>query len=288
MALTPLKKRMIIIMKIGIVCEGGAMRGVYTTGVLQSFLDANFMADLLVGVSAGASNGISYVSRQSGRLLRTNVDYIGDKRYLSFSSYLRTKSVFGWDFIFGEIPEKLDPFDYDSFRANPCDFLAGATNIETGRCHFFGKDDIAEKLMVLRASCSMPFFAPIIEFQGMHLLDGGVSDPIPVDRAMQEGCDKVVVILTRERGFKKKRESFGPLLHTAYRKYPKLIQAMDTRHLAYNHALARVQRLEQEGRAIVVAPENPLPIGRFAQDRDNMMFAYNLGLTDGGQALQKL
>lgn len=275
-------------MKIGIVCEGGAMRGVYTAGVLQSFLDADFNADLLVGVSAGASNGISYVSRQSGRCYRTNVDYLGDKRYLSLGSYLKSGSLFGWDFIFGEIPEKLDPFDFEAFRANSCDFLAGATDMATGRCHFFDKSDIAKNFIALRASSSMPFFAPIIEFQGKQFLDGGVSNPIPVEKALQEGCDKVIVILTRERGFVKKREAATPLLRTVYRKYPNFIRAMETRHLTYNHTLARLDRLEQEGRAILISPENPLPIGRFEQKKENMLFAYELGLQNGTHALTKL
>lgn len=275
-------------MKIGIVCEGGAMRGVYTAGVLQSYLDNGFNADLLVGVSAGASNGISYVSRQSGRCLRTNVDYLGDKRYMSFKSYLKTGSVFGWDFTFGEIPEKLDPLDIEAFRENSCDFLVGATDIDTGKCHFFAKEDIREKFIALRASCSMPLFAPIIEFQGRRLLDGGVSDPIPVERALKEGCDKVLVILTRDRAYRKKKETFTPLLRAVYHKYPNLVQVLETRHLKYNHTLARLERLEAEGRAIVVAPENPLPIGRFEKDYSNMMTAYNLGLSDGERSLQQI
>lgn len=275
-------------MKIGIVCEGGGMRGIYTSGVLQSFLDADFNADLLVGVSAGASNGVSYVSRQNGRCLRTNVDYVGNKKYKSIQNFIKTGSVFGWDYIFGEIPESLDPFDMEAFRANPCDFYVGATDVETGKCVYFGKEEISKGFTVLRASCSMPLLATMIEFKGRKYMDGGIRDSIPIDKAIGEGCDLIIVILTRPRDYRKKTQRLRPLIRTVYRKYPNLIKSIELRHLVYNHTLERLKRMEEEGTVIVVAPDDSLPVGRMGSNRDNMMSAYQTGLEDGGEALNKI
>lgn len=275
-------------MKTTLVCEGGGMRGVYTAGVLQAFMEGGFLADELVGVSAGASNGVSYVSGQLGRGCRTNVDYAGDKRYVSVQSYLRTGSVFGMDFIFGEIPEKLDPFDYDAFYASSCGFYAGATDVHTGKAVFFGKEEVTHGLEVIRASCSMPLFSPMVEYKGGLYLDGGVADPIPIDWALENGADRLVVVLTQARGYRKKAQSMRAVYHAMYRKYPKLVQAMDLRHLKYNHTLERVARLEQSGKAIVVAPPQKLAVDRFGKDRDKLEAAYGVGMACGQAALEKL
>lgn len=275
-------------MKTAIVCEGGGMRGVFTAGVLQAFMEQNFMADELVGVSAGASNGSSYVSGQLGRGYRTNVDYAGDPRYISKRNYMKTGSLFGMDFIFGEIPEKLDPFDYAAFYASPCHYYAGVTDVNTGKIVFFGKEDIKSNLEVMRASCSMPVFAPIIEYKGGKYLDGGVTDPIPVDKALQDGCERLVVILTRDRAYRKKPQSFRTVYKKIYKNYPNLVRAMDMRHLVYNHTLAQVERLEQEGRAVVIAPPQPLTVDRFGKDKQKMIEGYNTGYTCGMQALENL
>ncbi|MDL2253025.1 patatin family protein [Ruminococcaceae bacterium OttesenSCG-928-I18] len=275
-------------MKTGIVCEGGAMRGVYTSGVLQAFMEGGFLADLLVGVSAGASNGVSYVSHQLGRGYRTNVDYAGDKRYLSFQNLCETGSLFGFDFIFDEIPNHLDPFDAEAFHASPCDFYAGALDIETGETVFFGKKDIQPGFHAVRASCSMPLLSQVAEYGGHKLLDGGIGQPIPIDKALAEGCDRLVVVLTRERGYRKKPMGMLPLYYARYRAYPKLLQAIRLRHLVYNHTLQRLFRLEAEGRAILVAPDAPLGVGRFGQDREKLINAYEIGHQKGLEALDKI
>lgn len=264
------------------------MRGCYTSGVLQAFMDDGFTADELVGVSAGASNGLSYVSGQWERGYRTNVEYCHDKRYVSFSSYVHTGSVFGMDFIFGEIPERLDPFDFAAFYASPCDFYAGLTNLETGKAEFFGKEHIKPGLEVIRASCSMPMFSPVIEYQGCKYLDGGVAAPIPIHKPLQDGFDRLIVILTRPRGYRKKAAELRPVYSAMYRKYPNFVQTMNLRHHIYNHTLQQLARLEQQGRAIVVAPEEALAVDRFGKDKEALIQAYHIGLQGGHKAVAKL
>lgn len=268
-------------LKTAIVCEGGAMRGVYTAGVLQAFLDRGFTADLLVGVSAGASNGVSYVSGQHERGYRTNVNYAGDKRYLSLRNFLRSGSLFGMDFIFGEIPECLDPFDFEAFRASSCDFYAGALDIETGETVYFGKEDVQPGFAAIRASCSMPLLSPVIEYGGHKLLDGGIGAPIPLEKALQEKADRVVVILTRPRGYQKKPMGMRPVYYAKYHKYPGLLRAIRMRHLVYNHTLEKLWRLEAEGKVLVVAPAAPLEVGRFGQNPETLKAGYRAGYEDG-------
>lgn len=196
-------------MKIGLVLEGGGMRGLYTAGVLDGLTDAHWLPDYVVGVSAGADNAASYLSGQRGRNFRINTDYLKDKRYLSVHNFLRTKSLFGMDFIFHEIPNKLDPFDYKAFASCPCAFEVGVTEVETGKTAFLGREPMEKgDFSALRASSSIPVFSPIVEIDGKKYLDGGTSDPIPVRRALEWGCDRVVVVLTRERGYRKKPEGF--------------------------------------------------------------------------------
>lgn len=275
-------------MKTAIVCEGGGMRGVFTAGVLQSFLEADFVADALIGVSAGASNGCSYVSKQKGRGRRTNIDYCGDKRYLSIGNFLRDGSIFGMDFVFGELPQKLDPFDFATFEASPCNFYAGATDVHTGQIHYFGKQDMDKDFTPIRASCSLPMLSNIVQFQGHEYLDGGIAEPIPVNKALQEGCDKIIVILTRERGYVKKPQSFRTLYSRQYRKYPAFVRAMDLRHVVYNQTLREIAQLEKQGIVSVIAPPAPLPVDRFGQDKQKMITSYTIGMDCGQKALQTL
>lgn len=275
-------------MKTAIVCEGGGMRGIYTAGVLEAFMEAGFVADALYGVSAGASNGMSYVSGQQGRGLRTNTDYTGDKRYLSFSSLLKTGSAFGMDFIFNEIPDKLDPFDFDAFYASPCRFYAGVTDVETGKPVFFGKEDITRDLEVIKASCALPMLSGMVEYKGRKYMDGGISDPIPLDQALAVGYDRIIVILTQHREYTKKRMDLRPVYHVLYRKYPRFVRTLDVRHMIYNHTLERLRRMEGKGQVLVVAPRQPLGIDRFAKDKQQLFSAYETGVADGGELVNNI
>lgn len=274
-------------MKIGLVLEGGGMRGIYTVGVLDAFTKYNFMPDYLIGVSAGASNGVSYISRQKGRALRTNIDYIGDKRYLSLSNYFKTGSLFGMDFLYKEIPEKLDPFDYDSFFANPCDFKVGVTNAETGEAEFYGKECLYDGAIALKASSSIPLVANPVIYKGKTYFDGGTSAPIPVGEAIKDGCDKVIVVLTRDRNFIKPKLKCFPLVAWKMRKYPAMVELLKRHHKVYKENQEEIRRLEKEGKAFVIAPSAPLQIDRFEKSKERLLAAYHQGFADGEKFIKE-
>ena len=268
-------------MKIGVVLEGGGMRGIYTVGVLDAFTKYKFMPDYLIGVSAGASNGVSYISRQEGRALRTNIDYIGDRRYLSWSNYIKTGSLFGMDFLYEEIPQKLDPFDYESFFKNPCDFKVGVTNAETGKAEFYGKASLHDGATVLKASSSIPLVANPVSYRGNIYFDGGTAAPIPVGEALKDGCDKVIVVLTRDRNFVKPPLRCFPLVAYKMRKYPAMVDLLKRHHEVYRENQEEIRKLEKEGKAMVIAPAAPLQIDRFEKSRERLLAVYHQGLADG-------
>ncbi len=274
-------------MKTGLVLEGGGMRGLYTIGVLDYFMSQNFWADYVIGVSAGACNGISYLSRQPGRNFRVNTQYIGDKRYLSLQSYLKTGSLFGMDFIFRELPTQLDPIDFEAFTQNPCEFVVGLTHVKTGQPAYFGKQPtLEEECLLLQASSSLPIFSPQVNFQGENYLDGGTSDPIPFAKALADGCDRVVVVLTRERGYVKQPEKYRPIYRRVFSKSPGMVACLDRRHQVYNRELEELAQLEREGRALVIAPETPLGIDRFEKDQGKLTKAFEQGMEDARKALE--
>ncbi|MFR9190076.1 MAG: patatin family protein, partial [Anaerotruncus massiliensis (ex Togo et al. 2019)] len=222
-------------MKIGLVLEGGGMRGLYTNGVLDCLMDNHFEADYVIGVSAGACSGVSYVSGQRGRSYRVNTGYVDDKRYVGFESLVKTKSMFGMDFIFDEIPNHLDPFDYEAFLASPMEFVTGVTDADTGRPVYFTKEAVRPgDSTLLRASSSIPVFSPVVEFMGGRYLDGGTSDPIPVQKALDDGCDRVVVVLTRDRSYEKSPEGIRPVYRHIFHDSPGMVRTLDTRHEVYN------------------------------------------------------
>jgi len=267
-------------MKTGLVLEGGGMRGMYTIGILDYFLDAGINFDYVIGVSAGACNGVSFVSKQKGRSYRINSNYIDDKRYLSVSNLIKEGSLFGMDFLFKDIPEVLEPFDYNTFMANPTEMVVGTTDIETGLPAYYDKNDLFNDTTSLRASSAIPCFSPIVEYQGRKLLDGGTAAPIPFKKALEDGCDRLVIISTRERGYRKKPQSMKPFYHTLYRKYPALCEVMDRRHLIYNRTLDDIYQLEAEGKVIFMAPEQKLSIDRFEKDLNRLKAAADVGRND--------
>lgn len=264
-------------MKTGLVLEGGGMRGLFTAGVLDGLAEGGFSFDYLIGVSAGACNGVSFVSGQQGRNKRINLTYAVDKRYVSISNFLKTKSMFGMDFIFREIPDVLDPFDYDAFAASSTEFVTGVTDAKTGQPYYFDKSAIDHDSTVLRASSSIPVFSPPVEFQGGVYLDGGTTDPIPVEKALADGCDRLLVVLTRERGFRKEPEQFRGIYRRVLKQYPAMIEALDRRHTVYNQMLERLTELEQDGAAMVIAPPEKLTLSRFEKDPVKLEALYTLG-----------
>ena len=274
--------------KVGLVLEGGGMRGIYTVGVLDLLLNHNIQTEYVIGVSAGACHGASYVSNQQGRSYRINTDYIGDSRYLSFKNFLKTRSIFGMDFIFDDIPNKLNVFDYHHFLSSKCEFVTGVTDVQTGKPVYFGKNHLNNDATILRASSSIPIFAPIVEYKGGKYLDGGTSDPIPVRKALEDGCDQVIIVLTRDRSYIKPQESFRMIYKRVFKNYPEMIRLLDERHMIYNDTLEYIKVLEKEGRAIVVAPEKPIKISRFEKNLEVLEGLYNMGINDAEKLLPEI
>ncbi len=275
-------------MKVGLVLEGGGMRGLYTSGVLDYFLDQQIFVDYVIGVSAGACNGVSYLSKQKGRNYRVNTNYISDKRYLSLSNFIKTKSLFGMDFIFDEIPHQLDLFDYETFLNSPSEYKLGVTDVLTGRPVYFDKTHLDHDSTILKASSSIPVFSPIIEYQNGLYLDGGTTDSIPVKQALKDGCDHVIIVLTRDRNYIKKPESFRFIYSKVLKAYPNLIQALDNRHLMYNETLKFIKELEQQRKATIIAPSSPLEISRFEKDVSKLKNIYELGYLDASKKFDQL
>lgn len=271
--------------KVGLVLEGGGMRGIYTVGVLDLLLDYQIQTDYVIGVSAGACHGVSYVSNQRGRSFKVNTEYLDDARYLSFKNYLKTKSIFGMDFIFDEIPNKLDLFDYDQFLSSKSEFVTGVTDVQTGKPVYFGKEHLNKDTTILRASSSIPIFAPIVEYQGGKYLDGGTSDPIPVRKAIEDGCDQVIVVLTRDRDYVKKPESFRMIYKRAFKNFPEMVRLLDERQDIYNDTLQYIRKLEVDNKAIVVAPSKPINISRFEKNIEVLRGIYDLGMRDASALL---
>lgn len=264
------------------------MRGLYTAGVLDALTDERLYPDYVIGVSAGACNAVSYLSGQRGRNRDINIQFVDDRRYVSLSNFIRTKSVFGMDFIFDEIPDRLMPFDYERFLASPIEFYAGVTDMLRGKPVYFGREHMDHTSVVLRASSAIPLFSPPVEIDGRLYLDGGTTDPIPVRRALRDGCDRLLVVLTRERDYVKQPERFRPVYKRAFTEYPCMTAALDERAGVYNDTLAFLRGLEAEGRALVLAPAQPLGLSRFERDRTALLRAYQKGYDDAARRADEI
>ncbi len=244
-------------MKTGLVLEGGASRGYFTVGALDALIDIGFKANLLVGTSAGIANGVSFASNQRGRGLEIGLRYLNDKRYMGFRHLLnpKTRSFYNVPFIFGEIPNKLVPFDKESFDNSGCRVMAALTNIKTGKCEYHEVQSDDKEWKVVVASCALPIMFQPVEIGGNLYMDGGITEPIPFRKALDEGCDKTLVILTRERSYIKKKEAGLGISGFLYRKYGALKKAFEIRTEMYNDRHHELLELEKEGKIILIAPE---------------------------------
>lgn len=277
-------------MKTGIVFEGGAFRTIFSCGVMDAFLEKDIMPDYMIGVSAGAAYGVSYASKQKGRNLKILLDYRDDKRYLSVHNMInrKNKSVYGLEFSYETIPNELVPFDYDAFRAWNGEFYAVVTNVVTGKPEYmrFTGEDRTNTL--LKATCALPVLFPYIYMNGTPYLDGGLSDSIPYERAFADGCDRVVVVLTREKGYKKETTSSTKTLARAYLKYPELSKDLLKRAGRYNRCLKKLEKLEKEGKVIVIRPESTSGFSRLEKDKNKIMNLYDDGYTKGLQFADRI
>lgn len=265
-------------MKKGLILEGGAMRGMFTCGVLDVFMENGIEFDGAAGISAGATFGCNYKSKQIGRAIRYNKRFCQDPRYGSFKSVLKTGDIFDADFCYHELPEKLDLFDRETFKSNPMEFYIGATDIETGKavyhkCYDGGDLDIEW----MRASASMPLVSNVVEIAGRKYLDGGIADSIPYKFMEKLGYDRNVVILTQPAEYVKKRNKLIPIMRATMGEYPKLIDSMRTRHVRYNRATAYVKQRAAEGQAFIIQPEMDLYIRRTESNPSELERVYQLG-----------
>ncbi|MBQ3423662.1 MAG: patatin family protein [Clostridia bacterium] len=265
-------------MKTGLILEGGAMRGMFTCGVLDVFLENDIAFDGAAGISAGATFGCNFKSRQAGRAIRYNKRYGRDWRYCSLRSLLFTGNLYGADFCYREIPQVLDPFDTRAFAENPMEFWVGATDIRAGEIvwHNCMKGDV-EDIEWMRASASMPLVSRPVAIEGRLLLDGGMVDPVPYSCLESRGYDRNVAVLTQPAGFVKPPTGALPLFHLGLRRYPKAYEAMVQRHERYNAQMREIDARRREGRLLVIRPEESLGIGRTENDPEKLEQVYQVG-----------
>ncbi len=276
-------------MKTGLVLEGGAMRGMFTAGILDVFMENGITFDGMAGVSAGAAFGCNLKSGQRGRAIRYNLRFANNKEFCSIKSLIKTGDLYGGEFCYHTVPDKLDIFDKDAFEKSPMKFYVVCTDVETGKAvyHDMTKVDYTE-LEWMRASGSLPLAAKIVEVNGRKLLDGGIADSIPLLFMEKQGYDKNLVILTRPRDYVKQPTSSLSLIKLMYRKYPELIKAVETRHKMYNNQLKYVRKSENEGKALVLAPDTALPVKRVEHDTDALQEAYRIGRKTAMDNLEKV
>lgn len=276
-------------MKKGLVLEGGAMRGMFTAGILDVMMEAKVEPDGLIGVSAGAAFGCNYKSRQPGRALRYNKRFARDKRYCSWQSWLKSGDLYNAEFGYHIIPTQYDIFDDKAFEENPMEFYAVCTDVETGK-PIYKKLEKSGQLTYdwIRASASMPLASKVVELEGMKVLDGGVADSIPLEYFENIGYEKNLVILTQPDGYVKEHNKLMPLMRIALRKYPNMIEALDKRHIMYNKQLVYVYQAESAGRALVIRPEAPLQIGHISHNPDEMQLIYDIGRKTGMKYIERI
>lgn len=276
-------------MKTGLILEGGAMRGIFSAGVMDVMMENGIRFDGIIGVSAGAAFGVNYKSGQIGRAIRYNAKYCHDKRYCGIGPLLKTGNLFNTDFCYGEVPLKLDIFDFDAFEKDPTTFYITCTDVESGKPvyhEYTGRKD--HGFDWIRASASLPLVSQIVEIDGAKLLDGGISDSIPVAYFESIGYSKNVVILTQPQNYRKEKNRMLPLIRMKYRKYPNLIKALENRHLMYNAELDLIAKQEKRGELFVIRPDSPLPVKRAEKDPAKLKACYEIGRQTAEKELARL
>ena len=276
-------------MKTGLVLEGGAMRGMYTAGVLDVLMENDIKVDGTIGVSAGACFGCNYKSRQIGRSIRYNLKYCKDPRYVSIRSLLFSGDIYNAKFCYEEIPVHLDPFDVDTYQKNSTEFYVVATDVNTGKAVYqrLDKGD-GDDIQWIRASASMPLVSRIVKIGEQELLDGGIADSIPFEWFIQNGYERNIVVLTQPKGYMKSKNSLMPLVRWRMKKYPKMIEAMAKRHIEYNECLKQLEQREQEGNTLVIRPSEPLGIKRTEKNPEKLKAVYELGRKDAEAMIGKI
>lgn len=255
------------------------MRGLYTAGVLDVMLDMGLEPDVICGTSAGVTFGVNLKSKQRGRVLRYNIRFAGDKRYISLRSWLTTGDMVNVPFAYDLLPRELDPFDNETYMRTPGRFFATVTNMRTGKAEYMRVDDSWAQMQVIRASASLPFLSRKVRIGEEEYLDGGIVDNIPIDKCLQEGCDRVIVVLTRPKGYVSD-DHLSLLSRIVYPRYPELQKAFDVRNEVYRRKVERINRLEEEGKLFVIRPSRYIEIARLERNPDKLLALYNLAIED--------
>lgn len=276
-------------MKTALIMEGGAMRGMFTCGVIDVLMERGIAFDGAAGISAGAVFGCNYKSGQMGRAIRYNKRYCGDPRYCSVRSLLTTGDLYGADFCYRELPDELDVFDRAAFRENPMAFFAGATDVETGGCIYRElRDGGAKDMLWLRASASMPVVSQPVDVDGRRLLDGGISDAVPFAFMEGLGYDRNVIVLTQPKGYRKAPAAGMPLMRLMLRRYPRVARAMAARHEMYNRQMEQIDAREACDAALVIRPPEPLGIRRTEKRPDELERVYRIGVREAQRRMDEI
>lgn len=273
--------------RTGLVLEGGGMRGIYTAGVLDVFLERGIEFDGVIGVSAGVVHGCSFLAGQKGRSIRYYKRYCRDWRFMSMRNLLLTGDMVGEKFCYHDLPERLDPFDYEAFKRCCTEFYAVCSNVVTGRAEYLRMQDMRKHVDIMRASASLPCISKMVRINGKKYLDGACTDSIPVRAFRRMGFRRNVVILTREEGYVKQAE-VSRLVRLRYWRYPRFLQALENRHLRYNEKIRYIRRLEQAGEVFVLRPSRKLTIGRMEHNPRELQRTYNLGRRDARRHMEEL
>ena len=275
--------------KTALILEGGGFRAMFSAGILELFLEKELFFESVYGVSAGAAYGVSYVSKQKGRNIAVN-EMIGDKRYCSWNNLIREGTMFSWDFIYEEIPQSIIPFDYNALKNSPSKFYVGTSNCNTGQPEFFLLNDADKKdfRILLAASGSLPFIAPMVHYDNKVLMDGGLSESVPFEYALNNGNDRAVVILTQPKNYLK-----GPMKHTAlfkwyYRKFPKVYEMLLTRAERYNTSIAKLEQLEKDGVVFIIRPKETLDIKRVENNPEKTAAIYHAAMEQANEEFSLL
>jgi predicted patatin/cPLA2 family phospholipase len=268
---------------IGMVLEGGGMKGVYTAGVLEFMMARQLYIPYVIGVSAGACQAASYISRQPGRNKKVSIDLVRDPRYLSYRNWFRERSLFGMRFIFDEIPNRIVPFDFATFEQSDQSLVVVTTDAMTGKPMYFHKEDTGDArrmLQIIQASSSLPFVSKPVTIQGQVLFDGGIADPLPIGQAIADGRRRNIVVLTKDEDYTIKPFRRERLLRAAYGKYPGLMQAMLDRHRTYNESMELILELAARGDVFLIRPSQPVQVGRLEKNISRLNELYELGYRD--------
>ncbi|MFC0472792.1 patatin family protein [Halalkalibacter kiskunsagensis] len=273
----------------GLVLEGGGMRGLYTAGVLEYFMEQDLYFPYVIGVSAGACMAATYLSRQKGRNKKVNVDLASDPRFLSFRNFVVRREIFGMDFLFDIIPNQIVPYDFNTYLEGKEQFVVVATDCHTGKSMYFQKKDVESNLLtILRASSSLPFISRAVPYKGRDLIDGGLSDPIPIKKAQQDGYKKNVIIMTKEAEYRLNRSKWSRLLPVMCRKYPRVAPLLQERYKLYNDTVTYIESEREKGSLLVIQPSRTIAVKRIERNHNKLFDLYNLGMKDAKAQMKNI